>query len=573
MNSEQIKKHYKDIYEQFYLVHDIVLSSPFIINWSWDVRNNDNRVSIKQKIPFRMYIGWKKTKEKGIKLGEIHEYNPLTNSFTICNPDAYLSYDQEVLNALNENFPIDYGLEISILTELPKSFGMSFTTVFTSLIFLLCELFTGKLDSEKLIEGIKGEISDQTNLYLKEQFSNPFQLKLKGVGKIGYSTKITSLFEGDFPVIGFRTPKNVFYGFRMNEVFKSNAPKYNLPIDYAIVYSGKSSNLETIDGINTHQNDRNDKMKFLFEPLFADLFTHHDVDPYPQFYNLFLAESSENIHEIYSKVMWSISIEILYGFYKVLQPSASFDEASPLLGSLQKIMLWNRLTRKNDYHIIDFMDEIRKIFKDIKHAIFPNDSTISSGCAVVASLNGYEKWRFDQVNDLAQSFGGGTYYSSWIDWTEKKWLIIEQFLSKGIMSSRVKKNDCIKGKKSAWVLLLYENLQEAIKLNDICVDMIHSKIYINWDATTSNELSTQWFTCVLLNQIILSPSEKIFSKELPTSSYAKNKSEFMGKIIYPLIKVIKERTGKELNVQCDGSGANYHCSMDFADLSVVIIGE
>jgi len=57
MNSEQIKKHYKDIYEQFYLVHDIVLSSPFILNWSGDVLSNFNGISVKQKIPFRMYIG------------------------------------------------------------------------------------------------------------------------------------------------------------------------------------------------------------------------------------------------------------------------------------------------------------------------------------------------------------------------------------------------------------------------------------------------------------------------------------------------------------------------------------
>ena len=55
----------------------------------------------------------------------------------------------------------------------------------------------------------------------------------------------------------------------------------------------------------------------------------------------------------------------------------------------------------------------------------------------------------------------------------------------------IQKNDCIKGKKSSGVLLLYENLQEAIKLNDVCVDVIHSKIYINGEATSSNELSTQ----------------------------------------------------------------------------------
>jgi hypothetical protein len=64
MNSKNLKKTYVSTYERFFLEHQVVVSTPFILNRSGDVLNNYSGVSIKQKIPLRMYMGYSRTTTK-----------------------------------------------------------------------------------------------------------------------------------------------------------------------------------------------------------------------------------------------------------------------------------------------------------------------------------------------------------------------------------------------------------------------------------------------------------------------------------------------------------------------------
>jgi hypothetical protein len=56
MNSSNLKKTYRHAYEQFFLENHVVVSTPFVMNRSGDILNNYSGVSIKQKIPLRMYM-------------------------------------------------------------------------------------------------------------------------------------------------------------------------------------------------------------------------------------------------------------------------------------------------------------------------------------------------------------------------------------------------------------------------------------------------------------------------------------------------------------------------------------
>lgn len=57
MNSTLIKRQHVKVYEQFFLENSLVVSAPFVMNWSGDVLNNYSGISIKQKIPLRIYMG------------------------------------------------------------------------------------------------------------------------------------------------------------------------------------------------------------------------------------------------------------------------------------------------------------------------------------------------------------------------------------------------------------------------------------------------------------------------------------------------------------------------------------
>lgn len=56
MNSSELQKRHAKIYEKFFTSNIIVISAPFLINRSGDVHPDFNGVSIKQKLPLRLYL-------------------------------------------------------------------------------------------------------------------------------------------------------------------------------------------------------------------------------------------------------------------------------------------------------------------------------------------------------------------------------------------------------------------------------------------------------------------------------------------------------------------------------------
>ncbi|MEI7558542.1 MAG: hypothetical protein WCJ45_07250 [bacterium] len=56
MNSKNLKKTYVQTYEKFFFENQTVISVPFVLSRSGDILNNYSGVSIKQKIPLRIYM-------------------------------------------------------------------------------------------------------------------------------------------------------------------------------------------------------------------------------------------------------------------------------------------------------------------------------------------------------------------------------------------------------------------------------------------------------------------------------------------------------------------------------------
>ena len=54
MNSERLMNSFKHIYQQFFTQYHTVISMPFVFDWTGN--NRMSNVSIKQKIPLRLYV-------------------------------------------------------------------------------------------------------------------------------------------------------------------------------------------------------------------------------------------------------------------------------------------------------------------------------------------------------------------------------------------------------------------------------------------------------------------------------------------------------------------------------------
>lgn len=80
--------------------------------------------------------------------------------------------------------------------------------------------------------------------------------------------------------------------------------------------------------------------------------------------------------------------------------------------------------------------------------------------------------------------------------------------------------------------------------------MINNKIYINGRKLTSEDLHSQTGTVDILKILMENIGKDISNKELPVSSYSKNKNDMLGKIVIPLIELIEKETGKKLPLIC-----------------------
>lgn len=75
-------------------------------------------------------------------------------------------------------------------------------------------------------------------------------------------------------------------------------------------------------------------------------------------------------------------------------------------------------------------------------------------------------------------------------------------------------------------------------------------MYINGRKLTSEDLHSQTGTVDILRILMENIGKDISNKELPVSSYSKNKNDMLGKIVIPLIELIEKETGKKLPLIC-----------------------
>lgn len=107
--------------------------------------------------------------------------------------------------------------------------------------------------------------------------------------------------------------------------------------------------------------------------------------------------------------------------------------------------------------------------------------------------------------------------------------------------------------------------------HDLVLDCINEKIFVNGKKMTSDDLCSQSATIGILKKLIDNIGKEISNKQLPVSSYGKNKNEMTGKIILPLIKLVEKLIGKKLPLICKGSIYEFYIKLNHSDISIAMI--
>jgi len=568
MNSKNLKKTYVQTYEKFFLENQTVMSAPFVLSWSGDILNNYSGVSIKQKIPLRMYIWYSRNASKKISINKMYYLDINEYQFIETNALEYAPYIADINKELEKKYGKllsgEEGIEISILSELPRGVGLWFWSILALLISTLMNTLWGNIDGKKIPEIRTQNINEllgniQSDVY--KIFTDAFHFDKLIYGMVWSGTKMASFFDSPYPIISFSedfdkslVPEtdivNRYYGFRLNNLFKWLRENPYLPIDYGVIYSGKPVLLEQIAWSNYKSNQTVSKtIKSDFKKLLGDHLSNLHPNRVPKFYKYLIAPETDEFDATYGKLMGILSLKILYLMSKIYSEAYEETHMLQFLDALQKFRQGDCVTRNSSTNFLKFI----KIFLENFHgpqqyiSLSPNDSTIMWWSLIFAMpLEWFRKMVVDAVDKTnIELIWSKLIYTNRVDGVEHEWFKIEQDFNQWIYSSFLDSSSCVL--KTADGKMQIDSCENFIKNHKkwILLDMINNKIYINGRKLTSEDLHSQTWTVDILKILMENIGKDISNKELPVSSYSKNKNDMLGKIVIPLIELIEKETGKK----------------------------
>ncbi len=161
------------------------------------------------------------------------------------------------------------------------------------------------------------------------------------------------------------------------------------------------------------------------------------------------------------------------------------------------------------------------------------------------------------VQDLRAETGRAIYldYASWIDGVGGLPARIEQDIEKGDRSHFLERDTLslrvLKQGKLHQEMIASEHFADYGRDIDLVVDQTTGKILIAGRPVTSKELPSQKATAIIIGSLLQETSLILKNSDIP-ASYGLSRYDLHGKIVLPLVKQIKERTGRDLQLTVRG---------------------
>lgn len=594
MNSRNLKMTYFQTYERFFIENNVVVSTPFVMNRSGDVLNNYCWIWLKQQLPLRLYMGYSKNNSGKININKVYHLDFHEYKFIETNALEYAPYFNDLNRFIQKKYQKlcekHWWIDINILSEVPRWVGLWFWSVLALWLSVLMNKIENNIDNkilESLIhKNINEQLGDEYSGFYKI-FSDALEFDKHIYGMVSSWTKLASFFYSYYPVVSFsedneknnsqnETKIKRYFGFKLNDLYPELREVPYAPIDYWVIYSGKPVLLEQIAWDNYKNNGfLAQQITNEIKNLFGDFLDHLSPKQRPKFYKHLIEPEHDEFTQTYGKLMWIISLKMLYFMSKVYRNW--YDEASvlALLDSFKKLRQADCVTRDSSH---TFLVYIKKIIENFKWSskylsIAPNDTTIMWWSVVfMLPLEWFRTSIMNVVETINNEFlWSKLLYANWLDGLAFEWCKIEQDILNKKYSEFLDWRNCTI-KRSNWKIIvgdcnrLLENQKKWLLL-----DNINNKLYLNGQKLTSQELHSQSATIEILKKLLDHPGKDISNKEFPISSYSKNKNDMLGKIVIPLVSLIEKKTKKKLPLTCKGSLYDFVMRLDNSDIEMTIL--
>ena len=570
INSLDLQKRFQDIYKNFFSKHDIVLSGDGVLTWWLDLSRGISTLQIKQKLPIKIFFGANPDTSGRITFGTIIHYNQMEDTFEEDDFSVFFKNDVEPLTAFIESFLLKNGytggMEINVLTEIPKWHGFWFLSVTSVLLTYLLHLMTGDITSTDLL--------DFGTLEAKPVFGRlyAFSMKLSQEvlhGKDLWATNYVVMNEGEsLPIVHlfqnpcvdtpkqndtFRDSLSRFLGISLGDIHK-------LPVHYGVIFSWIRYDADEADAIREQTKKENEKLNTFFDSILdASSIDEKERQAFRECLKFDTDEALQR-HINYT------NLKILNGFDSMLREPLDDGALTKFIDVIKSVGLASlsyQWGNKLIFSIYYLFYKYRQ-FENEEIGIFPFNSWKIGGSLFFVTKGNKSHTTLLKVLETLRSEGHllGLDYASWRDGYSCDGIRLEQSVADKHYSAYIKQ----------WTVLFrdstgdsyygeYEAIME-IEGDCILLDMTKRRIYIQGSKLTSKEIHSQNTTIDMLYILLDHIGEEVSNAQLPVSTYSKNKNEILSKIILPIRRLSKEHFWVELALVCNWGISEYYMKLE-----------
>ncbi len=564
INTTTLQKKFPEIYRDFFLNHDLVVSTNADVPILHDNNSRFRGVAVKQKTDCRVYVGISSHPKKE---STFTTYGSKEQQFHAVQAHTVFHALPEGLQQLQQALALspDVSLSIDILSEAPQGFGMGVSSKLAVLIPLVCHLYcTADAPASSLeLHQMMGQDDFKKKI---QDLAYPFMLIFrKGDLDVSGMGGFHKGHAPDFYIYpagkSLKDTKQDLNRIELGSLQQQPAEVDQPGLDYYLLFTGKKSPVQHIQ--HTHTNDQE-----IIDQVLQHL-------PAPLDKGNKRLGLTNSLYEEYRTLLYNLSFAFWVELRAFLAHALSADHFGKAVRRLDQYAHLKQYLESEGEEMKTLLNDIRMKLtaKGLKHfAVIRNGSFRTGGSISLVSER--ERGRdliHAAIQELTVSYPYlELVYVSHVDGFGGTGFQVEKWAQKNIRSvfdgpSVLVIQDSA-GQKTYHKTVHAEDLP-----NDIVLDTLQNKIYIHRQPVSYKELHSQRMTIDILKILVAQVNREVTNDELPSSSYAQNKNEIQSKIISPLTRLVQERTGKILVLTCKGSITNFSLKLQTTDVHIAII--
>ncbi len=578
MNSAELQKKFPEVYRDFFSKNDLVVSGCFSMAWGNEsIIHQSKYVLTRSKVPLKCYLWLKKNTNKKVEFTEIICFDS-SRSNTESIPYRNIIKEETIIIDKIQKYltgiGITEGVTISILSEIPRGHSFWFSDTLFAILSVAINVFFWKIESDTL----KNYSEFEQSPYFQEVLDFSWSLSL--VARYGNTIAqcIRNILSSSWAPLAVycqefssHWEENVVGEKKANSLNASYQDSYlwverELSLDYGVLFTGIETNSKQIEEMK--------ESDFLSFRKYGDFIKNDILHEDSGFF--FDSFSDPNVLiRAHEQILSFLSIKTIYFLQKIYRSGLDFQIITDFIEHVNNQRKFLSIISKENH----FTEQFYSIFHKLKRnalediGIIPiYSSKLWGWCAFVMKPWISRDTFNNTLKEIRQFYPNAEIdYCSYIDGTSHDGVIIEQFIGKEVYSKYIQKNQVIyKNNFGDSYMSTHNDILET-ETDGLLIDTLFKKIYMNGIRLTSKEIPAQSTTSEVLSILLERIGEDVSTKEFPISSYVSNKNEMLGKIVLPLVKIIKETFDIDFPFVCKGNLSEFYLKLGETNLRVWVI--